>query len=690
MGNYYMRVIYQEKANECGICIITMLHNYFYPDKKLKIDFMRSEFFYDQNGMSIDSFENNLLNAGIKANAYKIPYEQFCQTNINSFFVLCLKVHNNYHYVVAKKNKSKIIIFDPAKGRIVYSLKEFEIHYSQIVISIEKNENTYCLDNSDYKSVKTNNYFAFEFDYKFFLIFIFLELVLSITTIVSSFFVKILISHIFPSKSINNLILITLFFFLIYCFNSLFSFFITKYKMKKFNFWWKNYFYKFQKILTLKNAIFFKNTTKNEILQILEWLKLDLEKQFLFFPEFILEITNYLVIIILIGFVSPFFLLVVLSCFIFVMTICFFKLTWNKKYFTKINYENYQTFINLNNLIEFCENQKNNYIQKSLISNNVYQFDKNLVLNKKNNLFNTAIENVTSFFNSFAFLIITFVVFISIFKDFIILDISTIFLVFTLLSLSNNSLHTVFNLISKINLFKKSKEIIDLFVSSNNIVNNDISLNLTNVVCEEHFYKRLIIEFRNISFSYLKTKILFNDLNLKIKSDTMLFACNGFGKTTLLQMITKNIVPDKGEILINNFPINMIDNFAFNNSVIYLSSNSLLYNFEVNDIFSNNPLLNQKIINFLYKLNINFHFLNDLSKLSKGQIQALNFIKLIKQENKIILLDEVLSNLNFDLATELIKEFKKEIWSNNYVIFVSHNLKLKKLFKYFLELKYEN
>ena len=61
-----------------------------------------------------------------------------------------------------------------------------------------------------------------------------------------------------------------------------------------------------------------------------------------------------------------------------------------------------------------------------------------------------------------------------------------------------------------------------------------------------------ILEFKNLSFSYGKTKII-DDFSLSVeeKSFATLLGPSGCGKTTLLRLASGFIEPDSGDILVN-------------------------------------------------------------------------------------------------------------------------------------------
>ena len=68
------------------------------------------------------------------------------------------------------------------------------------------------------------------------------------------------------------------------------------------------------------------------------------------------------------------------------------------------------------------------------------------------------------------------------------------------------------------------------------------------------FKKLIMIEFKDISFSYKKGKGVTN-LNLKLEDGefNFLIGPTGSGKTTLMRLIYFDLIPDSGTLIVNGF-----------------------------------------------------------------------------------------------------------------------------------------
>lgn len=87
-----------------------------------------------------------------------------------------------------------------------------------------------------------------------------------------------------------------------------------------------------------------------------------------------------------------------------------------------------------------------------------------------------------------------------------------------------------------------------------------------------------MLEFKNVSKSYGKTKVLKNiDLTINTGELMVLIGPSGCGKTTLLKMINKLIPTSEGEILLNNTAIKDIDTIALRRNMGYVIQQTGLF-----------------------------------------------------------------------------------------------------------------
>lgn len=215
-------------------------------------------------------------------------------------------------------------------------------------------------------------------------------------------------------------------------------------------------------------------------------------------------------------------------------------------------------------------------------------------------------------------------------------------------------------------------------------INDSLEINFN--FCDE-------INICNIDFSYEK-KIIFKNFNGIIKKGEVIAVSgdSGSGKTTLMKLFMKEIIPDNGEIKIDNINISKINYESYMNSITFVQQEPII----LNDSLRNNILLDKsvddtRVIELLYKLNLfelfnkleyglDTHIYNRKEKLSSGEAQRINIARALFRESQIIYLDEPTSFL--DKSTELkvlstLKGYAKD--NKSTIIINSHSKEVLKI-----------
>ncbi|WP_326513124.1 ABC transporter ATP-binding protein [Clostridium intestinale] len=196
-----------------------------------------------------------------------------------------------------------------------------------------------------------------------------------------------------------------------------------------------------------------------------------------------------------------------------------------------------------------------------------------------------------------------------------------------------------------------------------------------------------MLEFKNVSKSYGKTKVLKN-INLTINTGELmvLIGPSGCGKTTLLKMINKLIPTSEGEILLNNTAIKDIDTIALRRNMGYVIQQTGLFpHMTVGENIALVPKLlkwdeekikarTEELLNLvgLEPQKYRDRYPRDLSG---GQQQRVGVARAFATNPEVILMDEPFSALDpitrAQLQEELFniqQEFKKTI------VFVTHDM----------------
>ena len=191
----------------------------------------------------------------------------------------------------------------------------------------------------------------------------------------------------------------------------------------------------------------------------------------------------------------------------------------------------------------------------------------------------------------------------------------------------------------------------------------------------------------NSIYLYRNRKQVFNNFSLNLnKSEIIqLEGENGVGKTSLLNMISGLISPDKGFIKICKKDITELGKYKKKKFTYIPDKNCLKENFTVNENLKSWLKLSNLKTNYnTYQKALNTFSLNDIQgslvkNLSQGQKKKVALTKLLFSESKLWLLDEPLNGID----TKTIMTFKKvmiqHLKQNGSILFSSHvksNMKL--------------
>ncbi len=156
-----------------------------------------------------------------------------------------------------------------------------------------------------------------------------------------------------------------------------------------------------------------------------------------------------------------------------------------------------------------------------------------------------------------------------------------------------------------------------------------------------------VLEVNDVSFAYDSTTLFRADFKLFRGDALALIGRNGSGKTTLLKIIAGKLKPKSGSINMGrNIKVNYYDqNLSFDNL-----DNNLVE--EINYSFPkySNPEIRNILAAFGFKGEFVF---NKLKTLSGGERARLSLLKLMLEENSLLLLDEPSNHLDYISKTAL-------------------------------------
>ena len=235
--------------------------------------------------------------------------------------------------------------------------------------------------------------------------------------------------------------------------------------------------------------------------------------------------------------------------------------------------------------------------------------------------------------------------------------------------------------------------IVDLFSDACSIRQSLESLNSGKMVIdkisggEKLLCKTSDIEFKNMSFGYNDDHI-FNDLNLFIKSGEKigLAGRSGAGKTTLINLILKNIYVNTGKILIGGQDISYVDEISLKDKISIVSQDTLLFHRSVIDNirYSKPDASFEEVVEVAKKANAHDFIMNleyDYNtnvgergmRLSGGQRQRILIARAMLKNSPILILDEATSALDSE-TEKIINESLNVLMEGKTVIAIAHKL----------------
>ena len=206
------------------------------------------------------------------------------------------------------------------------------------------------------------------------------------------------------------------------------------------------------------------------------------------------------------------------------------------------------------------------------------------------------------------------------------------------------------------------------------------------------------IEFKNVSYSYLKEKKLIENLSLKINKNekVALVGESGSGKSTIIKLIIGLIKNESGKILIDGNDLSKINLNDFYEYVTYISQESPIFDGTLKENLVLDKNISDKEIKEVLKLVALEKFLNRLEKgldtelgekgirMSGGERQRVALARLFFDDSKIIILDEATSAMDNITEKEVMKNILKRL-KNKTIIIIAHRLEtIKEVDKIFL------
>ena len=662
-----MKVVRQRDEKDCGVCCLASIIKHYkgnVPLEKIRLDAKTTFEGTTALNLILASTKYGFEATGVKLNSVKDIKQFPAIAHMN------LKKGYSHYVVIEKITKDKIIIMDPAKGKVVKKINEFMEEWSKVIILFYPKRKIIVLKNkiTIFKIFKS----ILKSEKKLVKIIIWTSILLMFLTISLGYYFQVLFSFIGGAYTFQYLKVIVMIFLL---------FTILKISLSYYRTYLENHLNK--NIDCLLNSDFLTHlynlplrvinsrnageivsrvndlkSVKNIITEIFITSTLDLILVFITIP-LLINISKNL-----------FFILFLMLLIYLLVGIVFSKMIFKKAY-ENISYESEFN----NNLIEDVK-MFNSIKNLNIITHALKKIEKNLTTYLYNNYLFNIILNKEKTFKSIVyemgfFIINTYGLYLVYMNK---LELINIITFNTLLSLFVDPLKNIIDSIPKYSYMKAT-------ISK---INDFLSLDVEKLGKSEELDNHEI-NIKHLSYSYNKYEKTINDFNISIPEGSfyLLKGPSGCGKSTVCNILNKYIDDYDGCITLGNIDIKDLNIETIRNNIIYINqeenitSGTIKENIVLGKEVSENDFQRIcklcKIDEIVKKrpLRYNTFISPDEKNISGGEKQRIILARALLNNFNVLLLDEALSEVDLELELNIINNIKK-YFKNKTIIYISH------------------
>lgn len=662
-----MKIVRQQDEKDCGVCSLLSIIRYYKGNVPLE-------------QLRLDARTNNegttALNLVLASQKYGFDAVGMKVENLNDIKRLPAIAHLNLkkgysHYVVIEKvTKDKIILMDPAKGKVVKFLWEFQKEWSGVVLIFYPKQKIMVLKND--VTLFTIFKKVFISEKNLIKIIVLVSFLLTIFTIALGYYFQMFNSLYLNKYPINYLKVLVLVFAIFTCF----KLFLTYYRSYLENHLNKN-------IDCLITSDFLKHLfnlplnviTSRKSGEILSRVNELTSIKGLITEIFITYTLDFLIVVIttflLIRISSKLFLILFLTTIFYLFVGIITKKSIFEKAYQNISIESEFNNTVLEN-IKMINSIKNldavdgtlNKIERKLTHYLYDTYKVNTILNKIN-IFKVSCYEIGFFLiNTFGFYFV--------YKGIInMIDLITFN---ALLNLYFEPLKNIVDSIPKYSFMKASITKINDFLGVH-----------AEILGEEASIDGYDISINNLNYSYNKYQNVLKSVNLNIKEGefVLLQGASGSGKSTLCSILNKYITDYTGDILFGKMNYKDLSIKTIRDNIVYVGQNeniftgsikeNITFGHEVSDLEFKKVCNICKVDDIAYKKTFRYESLigSDEGNISGGEKQRIILARAVLKDFNVLILDEALSEVDIKLELEILKSIR-ENYKDKTIIYISH------------------
>ena len=662
-----MKIVRQQDEKDCGVCSLLSIIRYYKGNVPLE-------------QLRLDARTNNegttALNLVLASQKYGFDAVGMKVENLNDIKRLPAIAHLNLkkgysHYVVIEKvTKDKIILMDPAKGKVVKFLWEFQKEWSGVVLIFYPKQKIMVLKND--VTLFTIFKKVFISEKNLIKIIVLVSFLLTIFTIALGYYFQMFNSLYLNKYPINYLKVLVLVFAIFTCF----KLFLTYYRSYLENHLNKN-------IDCLITSDFLKHLfnlplnviTSRKSGEILSRVNELTSIKGLITEIFITYTLDFLIVVIttflLIRISSKLFLILFLTTIFYLFVGIITKKSIFEKAYQNISIESEFNNTVLEN-IKMINSIKNldvvdgtlNKIERKLTHYLYDTYKVNTILNKIN-IFKVSCYEIGFFLiNTFGFYFV--------YKGIInMIDLITFN---ALLNLYFEPLKNIVDSIPKYSFMKASITKINDFLGVH-----------AEILGEKTSTDGYDISINNLNYSYNKYQNVLKSVNLNIKEGefVLLQGASGSGKSTLCSILNKYITDYTGDILFGKMNYKDLSIKTIRENIVYVGQNeniftgsikeNITFGNKVSDLNFDKICKICKVDDVANKKTFSYESLigSDEGNISGGEKQRIILARAVLKDFNVLILDEALSEVDIKLELEILKNIRDN-YKDKTIIYISH------------------